>query len=409
MKKIILHCGLHKTGTSSIQSFLRNNSDFLLANNLCFPAILDIGYYNHSTPLYLMFHENPLSHHMIKKIVKDKNVNINSLKNEIDKSIKKSLYENTGKNIIFSGEDISLLDKTALLKLKKYFTNIYEKLEFEIYIYVREPVSWSKSNFQEIIKQGLLDINKALKMKYQQNISIKIDRLASVFSDSKVKVCNFDHILSDKADVVEHFLELIGAKLGTNSFCRVNESLSMEKLLAINLAKIYDLDNKLDYSAVLNSLIPNKGSNIYFPDWYVDKIANESYADVCFLEEKYNIKFKQTAMKNNKSLNGSILNENILQSLSCLSGVYKKNYSLASAYRDLSLSLETFSMQLSAALMCVAYNLRNGPFIAEKLNNYICSGNITGFFEENKFHMTKGSDFYLDSTLLLASDIKIGD
>ena len=39
MKKIFIHCGLHKTGTTSIQNFLFSNPSLLKKNNFLYPLI----------------------------------------------------------------------------------------------------------------------------------------------------------------------------------------------------------------------------------------------------------------------------------------------------------------------------------------------------------------------------------
>ncbi len=60
MKTCIIHIGIHKTGSTSIQESLQGfyNDIFYYAN---------LGPSNHSEPIYCLFSENPKRHHLAKR------------------------------------------------------------------------------------------------------------------------------------------------------------------------------------------------------------------------------------------------------------------------------------------------------------------------------------------------------
>lgn len=69
MKKLYLHMGFHKTGTSSFQETCKKNVGFLKAQGLLYPlfnsghiGMEDIS--NHSIPIYSMFCEDPGRYHI---------------------------------------------------------------------------------------------------------------------------------------------------------------------------------------------------------------------------------------------------------------------------------------------------------------------------------------------------------
>ena len=84
MKKVILHIGSHKTGTSSIQSSIKNYN-FKKIKAAVFPSI------NHSIPMYTIFSKNFLNYHVWKKkgysntqIIKKKKEFLNILNEKIN-------------------------------------------------------------------------------------------------------------------------------------------------------------------------------------------------------------------------------------------------------------------------------------------------------------------------------------
>ena len=79
IKEIILHVGLHKTATASIQRTLYLNDELLKKKDYLYPKCWP---YNHSIPIYSAFCDHPENYHInikkkyskedIKKIVSGK-------------------------------------------------------------------------------------------------------------------------------------------------------------------------------------------------------------------------------------------------------------------------------------------------------------------------------------------------
>ena len=146
-KLCIVHIGMHKTGSSSIQNTLFQNLNdpyFHYAN---------LGVANHSAAIYSMFADVPENYHahIARKLSKDEVTEYNSKNkkmlidsfNTIDATV----------TAIISGEDIGYLNVNELMRLKK-FLDIYF-YSIEIIVYIRPPISYIQSAFQELVKHGL--------------------------------------------------------------------------------------------------------------------------------------------------------------------------------------------------------------------------------------------------------------
>ncbi len=152
MQKLYLHMGFHKTATTSFQETCKQNIDKLLIQGFVYPVfnsehIKAGNIVNHSVPIYSLFCEEAQMYHVNVSLgVTD----INSLHKDYTKLLKIAFSKS--KDVILSGEDISMLDIRALEKLK----NFVEEQDFEIIplIVVRSPYEFSCSMKQEDIKSG---------------------------------------------------------------------------------------------------------------------------------------------------------------------------------------------------------------------------------------------------------------
>jgi len=190
-KTIYIHMGLHKTGTTSLQEILSNNTQLLKNQGFYYP-ISNLFVRNHSIPIYSAFCTYPEKYHMnstfSKKQLLYRNVKILNEFNEI---------LNKYNNIILSGEDISSLTKDELIHFKCYI----QKYGFNIIpiIVIRSPYSWYNSRINYLIRQG----NFRNYINYDNNLIEKITKLKKNFND-----CNIIFIPYNKQK--QHSLGIVG-------------------------------------------------------------------------------------------------------------------------------------------------------------------------------------------------------
>ncbi|MBL4774246.1 MAG: hypothetical protein JKX98_11920 [Alcanivoracaceae bacterium] len=217
-KKCILHIGLHKTGTSSLQLSLHSslNDKQHTYLNLFAP--------NHSERLYSLFVENPENYHMNKRKGLSKN-QIDRINLETKEMFQNSFNSSASETMIISAEDISVLTLPALKKLKVFL--LYYFYEITIVAYVRSPFSYISSSFQEGVKAGWNDFNIS---KLYPNYRNKLEKFDIVFDKEKVHIWEFNRQSLFQNDVVQDFCYRLGIILNKENVIRSNNSLSKETL-----------------------------------------------------------------------------------------------------------------------------------------------------------------------------------
>ncbi|WP_136483225.1 hypothetical protein [Vibrio sp. H11] len=238
MKKCILHVGLHKTATSSIQETLAKNIDILQSNGIDFP-IFDmngINVINHSIPIYSLFHEEPNEYHINKRF----SIDVEFQNNIYLKKLNECLDGDN--DLILSGEDISILSKDALVKLKKILEN--KGFELSVYCVIRSPYSLLCSLVQQNIKGGVASLNNLSVV----SISNIISKLDDVFEN--VKYFSFEKLCSSNAGLIPQFLKEIGVDFNDIKPISVNEGVGNKTSRLLNYINsklpLFDESGKLN-------------------------------------------------------------------------------------------------------------------------------------------------------------------
>lgn len=206
MKQLILHVGLHKTATSTIQASCYNNRTILEKRGIVYPRFLieNSLEINHSRAILSLFRDNPETYRVnIKKGVSSKE-KIKTLNNYYMRTLE-SLCLSTD-TIIISGEDISSLPREKLTLLHQYFQSFGFKVC--VICFVRRPYASLCSRIQEMVKngRGLLEDKSYLKNIKSQ--SPKIITMRDVFPD--IEFHSFDEVIKNGNDPFQYFLKTIG-------------------------------------------------------------------------------------------------------------------------------------------------------------------------------------------------------
>lgn len=212
MKEVLLHIGMHKTGSSSIQASLKNYTD----DTTSYASFHES---NHSMPLTTIFSSKRYEYHVWKK----KGLS----KEEIDKKRKRYLeilekYIGSPKyhRLLISGEDISLLPNDDKRSLIEFFQS--RGCDVKIVCFVRAPHDFVKSSMQQRIKGGQKGISY-IDPYYGQRLRAFSDLLPK----ENLIVRDFADVIGEYGDVVLGFASICGLEKGRIETKRVNESLSV--------------------------------------------------------------------------------------------------------------------------------------------------------------------------------------
>ena len=205
-KKAYIHIGLHKTGSTSLQKFIKINEKILLENDIYIPKSCRV------------WGEEIINHHNLaeelidSKLFSKENNSFKDLLNEI---------KNVEKDILLSSEDFSKLvsfpDKLI------YFINQLKQLNFEIkfIVYTRYSSNYLRSLFFQLKTVKLIKYTKLFNFIYQMNkkgyyelnSGVKCYVDSSLFlndwgtiSKEKISIINYDE---KKEKIFEEFISVI--------------------------------------------------------------------------------------------------------------------------------------------------------------------------------------------------------
>ncbi len=225
--KTIIHIGQHKTGTTSIQSFLQLKKSEFRKEGLYIPdAILNINNPSHYLLNVYSLNKNRLSSMKETLLNTHSKVFFNSLKQKLTEDIKKH-YQKAKKEgckeVIWSNEGLYLLNSTE--EYQRLF-DLFSKHSEEITCICcfREVKSYRKSYMQQLIKQELTFSNEKDSYKYIAedswlfNYNRKKQLLQSVFKD-KTKYIKYE---SDC--MVNKFISTLGYSVLDRDNIRLNTS-----------------------------------------------------------------------------------------------------------------------------------------------------------------------------------------
>jgi len=302
LKRCIVHIGLHKTGSSSIQSTLSNiptSQDFLYLN---------LGIANHSIPIYSLFTEYP-EHYYIHKRKGLNEENVIKYNKDMMNKLTNSIESSTAENIIISGEDISRLSKPALKKFKSFLQTFFNKIE--IIAYIRDPYSFLGSSFQERVKGGSnsFDFDKGY-----PHYRARIQKFDDLFGQKNVFLYHFDKEKLYKKDVVLDFCHHIGIKINSNNIKRSNESISRETLSLLYI--YYKFGNGYgvgpnvvkENNLLIKELSKLGNTKLSFSPKLIKPLLEKNLDDIEWIESRMGISFD----KNNAESKNDVYCENDL-------------------------------------------------------------------------------------------------
>lgn len=226
MKEFILHIGIHKTGTTSIQSALMNYND---GETIYASALTE----NNSIPLGLLFYPEralPMYKRMGKSFL-----DIFLLKIRFIIVLLYYLINPRPRRLIFSGEMMSIFPRRIIYKFIRILTFFGTKVR--VICYVRNPYDFMKSAVcTKIISPFLPRGNFQPKYNLKNRIQPYIDCLGI----KNVTIYNYDEIVK-KQSIVDHFFSELDLHKSSNATDK-NVSLSAPALALMN-----EIINRVDF------------------------------------------------------------------------------------------------------------------------------------------------------------------
>lgn len=224
---IVLHIGLHKTGTSSIQETLRQNRDALEARGVVYPRALPA---NHSNFFYNAFSAAPETYHanrahgLTREAIAERTAPTLA-------ALRKEVAAHEGRTIVFSAEDACTFDAGATTRAHAFFASLIPGAALKVFLYTRHPIDYIASAVQENVKGNGLTIARAKSIhmgaapdRYQKVHAI----YGAVFGEDAVQLRSFEAGREAPGGLIGDFLTALGVSAeGIRPVLR-NESIAGE-------------------------------------------------------------------------------------------------------------------------------------------------------------------------------------
>ena len=224
MRTVILHVGMHKTGTSSVQQSLEGFAS---------PPIkyLDLSNANHTVPIRAAFSERIRPQALKLKSEED----VVALKRSTLERLDEQLAEQQFDKFIISGEGIVRLTPKALRTLKEFLLRHVDQIR--VFAYMREPVGYSCSAFQQRVKGGGSASYELPRADYRS----KFEKFMDVFGADNFSAKVFSSTTLLNGSVVADFCQTWGIPLDPAREVRTNESLSETAVKLVHLLNRSDI------------------------------------------------------------------------------------------------------------------------------------------------------------------------
>jgi hypothetical protein len=301
IKEIFLHIGIHKTATTTIQRTLYSEHSILVKEGILYPKF-NIGedpIDNHSIPFYSLFCNNPKEYHInIRKgITTDES--IKKLHLDYRNQFEKQIANFHGETLTISGEDISLLSKNELVKLKSYLIKItHPNVNIRVILMCRHPVSWFRSVLQTRVKTRGITIKKqTVNLLLQSHMYRNLIQIISeVFGQDSISVLRYEDIILHTYGPTGAFLEIISENNSgiIKSEIRIeNKSSNYETIHLIDAFNTYKTTNyrfKLQRITELIQYLTNMpGQKLMLSKGHSKKVWDCLSEDVNWLCNKYTL------------------------------------------------------------------------------------------------------------------------
>jgi arsenate reductase-like glutaredoxin family protein len=284
MKEVILHIGLPKTGSTSIQSAIAGYS-----KNKIHTA--SFGVENHSIPIYTMFSSQRFKYHVWKNQSLTHN-QIDKLRLDFLRVLEFELSCTKNETLLISGEDISRLTQQEISNMINYFNQ--RGIDVQIIAYVRNPINWITSIIQQFFRDGNdLVLSRGL-------FKDRLNPYFNLIKKGNIHVFSYEDAIGNHGSIVKHFAELLSLDLVENPNDNISFSPIQLALVAeLNKVQLNVFSNKHRYR--VRSNIIEKILTINIPitkfekldyRYFYNYLPKDIKSDCEWLNDNFNIKYE---------------------------------------------------------------------------------------------------------------------
>ncbi|GAB6142402.1 hypothetical protein JCM14076_31310 [Methylosoma difficile] len=279
MANCIVHIGMHKSGSTSIQ----NSLDGFVSDKHLYAKIGITP--NHSLPIYTLFAKNPEKHYLHRSHSRTPEI-IKKYKNECINDIENAIYLAEKRTVIISGEEINVLCEEEIILMRGFLYKYFDKVT--VVAYVRPPSQYISSAFQQGVKDGSIKVFNI--DKYYRSYRQLFEKFDKVFGKENVVLWEYNSKNFKNGCVVQDFCNKLEIILKSESIVRSNDSLSKD---AVSLFYIYNkfcgkasFQERLKLRGILSSISNQK---FIFSNALISSVLLKNSQDIGWIEDRTGI------------------------------------------------------------------------------------------------------------------------
>jgi len=297
-ERLIIHIGMHKTGSSSIQRSLDTQR---VGNNYKY---CKLRAFNHSVEIYTLFSKALHPIHIKQGINTRKE--LLHINHKTEKLLIGNILNYNRENLIISGEDVSSMNMDSLNRMRDFFDRYFK--EILIVAYIRSPKSYIESAFQQLVRGGMGSFN--LENSYP-NYKDRFEKFDLIFGKESVKLWKFEHKAFKNQDVVEDFCYRLNIDINKKNIYRINESISQEALSILYLLRKYSNESIRDIKKFhidlkkVEILSKIEGKKLKFSNALLKPILDKNKDDIKWIESRLQEPLRDDIKEDSKDSIGS--------------------------------------------------------------------------------------------------------
>jgi len=279
--KIIIHAGMNKTGSSSIQVTFSK------------AAIAPVEYMpdsvpNHSFTMMLLFKDKVEEYHSFRARGQTRSQLLDERRITMDR-LTRYFAETPAETVLISGEDISVMNGEETARLAEF---VYRQTDdVQVIAYVRPPCSFISSAFQQRVKGGNVTEFRPLNLwpQYEQRFST----LDDAFGRENVVLRPFIRDEMAGGNVVLDLASFLNVDINSEDIVLANESLSLEatallytqRHLGKGMLTGFNRAHKVNNSFI-RILAQIRGRKMVFSRSLVEGIVEVHKKDLAWIEDR---------------------------------------------------------------------------------------------------------------------------
>jgi hypothetical protein len=278
-RRAVVHIGIHKTGSSSIQQAVHGRLRELRRCGIVYPAI------RNCSRLTILFRDHRERDPVVKVRGLDSPQLIADHCARLSDSLRRTLAADH-RVALLSGEELSRLTHSEVERFHSWF----DGYDVHVIAYLREPRAWASSQAQQLVKAGYTLQEAVTKRALKPGFRERLSPWLTFYGRDRISVFDFDVAKLYPGGITSHFAEQIGLpnKLKAKmAGVRVNEGLSEE---AVAQLSAWNEQHTGRPSAERLEAMQRLGGPPFVLDVEVlDRIDRQSKADVEWVQETFGL------------------------------------------------------------------------------------------------------------------------